>query len=180
MSEREEKKGYEIKAEVESHDNKFHPTGGEMLGEIWRRHACTLPVCNLANTVAHTHRFVWTLSSPFNILQCVPVSRRGRLLRGCFLSDGRIQTAHGRGVSPNGGTCEADGTSVIPAWGPTGTDWSTADDVTHCLSLFVVLSVTEDAYCLSVVFLLPPSGSWVTIKRDGASCVCAILHGAVL
>lgn len=68
------------------------------------------------------------------------------------MSDGRIQTAHGRVVSPNGGTCEADGTSVIPARGPTGTDWSMADDVTRCLSLFVVLSVTEDAYCLSVVF----------------------------
>lgn len=33
MSECGEKKGYEKKAEVESHDNKFHPTGGEMLGE---------------------------------------------------------------------------------------------------------------------------------------------------
>lgn len=124
------------------------PLAGKCWGEIWRMHACALPTCNLANTVAHTHRFVWTLSSPFNILRCVPVSQRGRLLRGCLLSDGRIQTAHGRGVSPNGGTCEADGTSVIPAWGPTGTDWSTADDVTRCLSLFVVLSVTEDAYCL--------------------------------
>lgn len=53
--------------------------------------------------------------------------------------------------------------------GPTGTDWNVADDVTHCLSLFVVLSVTEDAlrlsvfYCQEVAWRLKETGQVVFI-----------------
>lgn len=47
-----------MKAEVESHDNKFHPTGGEMLGGnlqnacVRARSTCaTLPILLLTPTV---------------------------------------------------------------------------------------------------------------------------------
>lgn len=53
MSEREGKKGYEIKTAVESHDNNFHPAGGENLENTCVRapHVQTLPILLLTPTV---------------------------------------------------------------------------------------------------------------------------------
>lgn len=67
---------------------------------------------------------------------------------------GRFQRQRGRGATGKRGTCGADGSSVIPIWGPTGTSRNAADRGARCLSSFVVLAVRES------VFLFVLSRSW--------------------
>lgn len=104
-----------------------------------------IPVC-----ISQTRQLKAAISACFIVTVCT--CRRETLVTLEMPLNGReIWTERGRGATGERGTCWADGSSVIPTWGPTGTNWNAVGHGAHCLSSFVVLSVRKDclaSYCL--------------------------------
>lgn len=109
-----------------------------------------IPVC-----ISQTRQLKAAISACFIVTVCT--CRRETLVTLEMPLNGReIQTERGRGATGERGTCWADGSSVIPTWGPTGTNWNAVGHGAQ--SVFICGLVCQEGLFSVLLFVL--SRNW--------------------